>query len=569
MRKIMRRDPDVSLVVMLAMIALAAAPALGNEIPGVSTTIYVNKHFEVRDDDQPVKYVWNGATRIAHITGSLSANKRIQRLRVRPGWNLLSLAVNADDVATQFGGTTSNPVRAIYRWNQQTRGYATVSAGEPVSAGAVLWVKAASNATIAVSGTYAEPVNRQITAGGTYLATTGLEAWSPTFPPTLAVWSYFSRPRVNDAPFTAWRARLTGDLAFVANLPRTFAPGNAIYVDAAAPVLLETPPPALRIRYYHQDHLGSSSVMTDASGALVEETAFYPFGVSRNESHLQGVEEHYSFTQKERDRESSLHYFEARHLASGLSRFVSVDQKYAHPNKLTTNELALLLANPRKLNPYAYVMNNPARWIDRDGFSPGDPFKTPEAAATDALLAANPRSMWENREFGGLIYYDPRDKAYYATPPASGMLASFNPHAVNVPAGTATVGDYHTHGDYTFTLRTPTGGTASVHPVPSNMDSFLSDQFSQTDKTGITADAAGIPGYKGYLGTPSGNFHQFDPATGTVLALSIRTSGRHVHLFDPAAAKAGASSASPAKTAPGCKLTGGGSWLSSFKFTCD
>src|SRR5262249_20640901 len=41
-----------------------------------------------------------------------------------------------------------------------------------------------------------------------------------------------------------------------------------------------------RIRYYHPDHLGSSSVMTDAEGTLVEETAFYPFGEPRNEHHV-------------------------------------------------------------------------------------------------------------------------------------------------------------------------------------------------------------------------------------------------------------------------------------------
>jgi hypothetical protein len=38
----------------------------------VSTTVYVGKHFEVRDHDQPVKYVFEGSTRIARVTGSLS-----------------------------------------------------------------------------------------------------------------------------------------------------------------------------------------------------------------------------------------------------------------------------------------------------------------------------------------------------------------------------------------------------------------------------------------------------------------------------------------------------------------
>ena len=49
------------------------------------TTIYVGKHIEVRDHDAPVKYVFNGNTRVARATGSLSANERIQRLRLRAG----------------------------------------------------------------------------------------------------------------------------------------------------------------------------------------------------------------------------------------------------------------------------------------------------------------------------------------------------------------------------------------------------------------------------------------------------------------------------------------------------
>src|SRR5688500_5295595 len=58
------------------------------------TTLYVNKYFEVRDHDQPVKYVFSGDTRVARVSGSLSTNTRIQRLRLHSGWNLCSVAVS-------------------------------------------------------------------------------------------------------------------------------------------------------------------------------------------------------------------------------------------------------------------------------------------------------------------------------------------------------------------------------------------------------------------------------------------------------------------------------------------
>jgi hypothetical protein len=75
-----------------AVFSLALADSvLSVQIGNVTSTSYVGRHFEVRGLDQPTKYVFNGATRVAAITGSLSANTRIQRLRLWPGWNLASL----------------------------------------------------------------------------------------------------------------------------------------------------------------------------------------------------------------------------------------------------------------------------------------------------------------------------------------------------------------------------------------------------------------------------------------------------------------------------------------------
>ena len=43
---------------------------------------------------------------------------------------------------------------------------------------------------------------------------------------------------------------------------------------------------------------------------------------------------------------------------------------------------------------------------------------------------------------------------------------------------------------------------------------FNSDNFSQDDLDATGADGAGVPGYAGYLGTASGTFRRYDPATG-------------------------------------------------------
>src|SRR5207253_6351650 len=112
-----------------------------------------------RDHDAPVKYVFNRNTRVARVTGSLSANEHIQRLRLRAGWNLLSLAITAPDFLGQLGEFTSGPtpaITALYRWQSATRDYGTISSGESVAAGTVLWVAAQADAVVAVRGGYVE-----------------------------------------------------------------------------------------------------------------------------------------------------------------------------------------------------------------------------------------------------------------------------------------------------------------------------------------------------------------------------------------------------------------------------
>jgi RHS repeat-associated protein len=335
--------------------AFVLAFAFGAAQSPAETTIYVGKHFEVREHDAPVKYVFNGSTRVARVTGSLSPNERIQRLRLRAGWNLVSLAVTAPDFLDQLGEFTSGPapvIRDFYRWQPTTSGYGAITSGESVPAGTVLWVSAQADAVVAVRGGYVEPSQWGVPGGATFVAVPALEAQPLQLPAEVTIWRY-------DAPNRRWQAGLTGDLSSVSDLPSTLGPGEAIYVHANEPTDLGAPAPEERIRYYHQDHLGSSSALTDASGVVVEETAFYPFGIPRHEHRFRQVEEPYTFTQKERDRESGLHHFEARYLAGAMSRFLSVDPLYA--------QLEAAPSGSQQLNLYAYTRSNPLRYVDPTG----------------------------------------------------------------------------------------------------------------------------------------------------------------------------------------------------------
>lgn len=68
------------------------------------------------------------------------------------------------------------------------------------------------------------------------------------------------------------------------------------------------------------------------------------------------------YTGKERDTESNLDYFGARHYSSTMGRFMSPDWSDA-PNPVPYADLG----NPQSLNLYSYVNNNPLSHRDVDG----------------------------------------------------------------------------------------------------------------------------------------------------------------------------------------------------------
>ena len=102
--------------------------------------------------------------------------------------------------------------------------------------------------------------------------------------------------------------------------------------------------------WYLDDHLGSTNVMIDESGQLVERTLYYPFG-----GHREGGTEKYSFTGKEFDSEIGLYYFEARYYNPETFVFTQADT------------ILPSLYNSQGLNRYSYCYNNPIRFIDPSG----------------------------------------------------------------------------------------------------------------------------------------------------------------------------------------------------------
>jgi RHS repeat-associated protein len=112
--------------------------------------------------------------------------------------------------------------------------------------------------------------------------------------------------------------------------------------------------------YYAPDHLGTTRAILNSTGSTCYDSDFYPFGGEINYTNT--CPQNYKFTGKERDAESGLDDFDARYYSSTLGRFVSADW-----SEKPTSIPAAEFNNPQSLNLYAYVRNNPMRWIDPDG----------------------------------------------------------------------------------------------------------------------------------------------------------------------------------------------------------
>jgi RHS repeat-associated protein len=112
------------------------------------------------------------------------------------------------------------------------------------------------------------------------------------------------------------------------------------------------------IHYYFSDHLGSHGVVENANGATCEQDIdYYPYGGAEND-YCATVAQNYKFTGKERDTESGLDNFGARYDASSMGRFMTPDPLYIEAHRL---------ADPQRLNLYAYARNNPVTLSDPTG----------------------------------------------------------------------------------------------------------------------------------------------------------------------------------------------------------
>ena len=115
-----------------------------------------------------------------------------------------------------------------------------------------------------------------------------------------------------------------------------------------------------RTLYIHPDHLGSTNVVTNASGTVVQTLDYYPFGATRISQSTGGANSARKYITQFRDN-SSLDYFQKRYYDNSRGQFISQDPMFWSQRQN--------LSDPQSFNSYSYAQNNPITGKDPTGES--------------------------------------------------------------------------------------------------------------------------------------------------------------------------------------------------------
>jgi RHS repeat-associated protein len=126
-----------------------------------------------------------------------------------------------------------------------------------------------------------------------------------------------------------------------------------------------------KTRYVHPDHLGSTNVVTDENGYLVQTLDYYPYGNTRV-SVATSTNEKRQFIGQFAD-DSGLDYLNARYYSSDRGQFISEDPSFLsvgdpyQVKQVTGLDQKAFLADPQLINSYSYGRDNPITRKDSNG----------------------------------------------------------------------------------------------------------------------------------------------------------------------------------------------------------
>jgi RHS repeat-associated protein len=108
--------------------------------------------------------------------------------------------------------------------------------------------------------------------------------------------------------------------------------------------------PLDKVVFYHGDHLGSITVLTNTEGTELARVLYKPFGET-----VEGTAPEFGFTGQRFEGSFGIYDYGARFYDPELGRFLNADSEIPEAG------------DPQSLNRYSYVRNNPVNRVDPTG----------------------------------------------------------------------------------------------------------------------------------------------------------------------------------------------------------
>jgi len=195
------------------------------------------------------------------------------------------------------------------------------------------------------------------------------------------------------------------------------------------------------IKFNYEDHIGSSALMLDTNGNLIDREEYFPFGDSSFGSY---GKKRYRFSGKEKDEGSGLYYFGARYYLPWLCRWANVD-----PMTFGFTEWS----------PYIYVQDNPTKFYDPDGKAPKTSISSADATKQLNKIAKqfnkDLNNLWSKsfksggktvQEWAAIITKSTSGgKTTFHIRNKKGLGSGSGSFSITPPAGEVYIGYIHTH----------------------------------------------------------------------------------------------------------------------------
>jgi len=251
--------------------------------------------------------------------------------------------------------------------------------------------------------------------------------------------------------------------------------------------------------YLTADHLGSTRMVTDGSGAIESLHDYLPFGEEIQAGiggrsgpsypGNDGVTQ--KFTGKERDVETGLDWFKVRYMGSAQGRFTSPDP--FSPIGLKRDKFEAWISNPQRWNKYAYALNNPLAFIDPTGMNACG---TNDDSTCKVTVRIAPRSKDEKGHYNDQFTGVKNQKGYNATATVfvngnavGTFLAKTTPSSstkyATISEGTYSGGFVLHKGQYPAIGLLPDLNIPTVGPNPSRTDQAWKAEHIHIHKAGL------------------------------------------------------------------------------------